>query len=170
MGYDKLCRPKNEGDIGMRDLEYIIKASILKQAWKFLAGNTQWAVWTKAKYLKVENFWSINADNNSSCICKNIIKHRDILSQSVERQVERIEHTSIWFDPRLQGDNFINLYGWDTYSTYGSRDHVVSKITVNGKWNTSKLPEANCIKKKLEYIPIFVLAGLICKDRGLQLV
>ena len=59
VAWDKMCRPKEEGGMGFKNLKAMNEVMITKLLWK-LASRTdsQWAMLAKAKYLPKSSLWT----------------------------------------------------------------------------------------------------------------
>ncbi|KAL9686221.1 hypothetical protein QQ045_023676 [Rhodiola kirilowii] len=51
VSWEKICRPKEEGGLGIRRLEDVKKCLLTKLAWRFLQNQTIWAKFARKKYL-----------------------------------------------------------------------------------------------------------------------
>ncbi|KAF5196149.1 hypothetical protein FRX31_014264 [Thalictrum thalictroides] len=50
VNWDSCCKPYNEGGLNMRKLKEVNNALILKMAWSFLNGESQFAKYMRSKY------------------------------------------------------------------------------------------------------------------------
>lgn len=50
LSWDKVCVPKSEGVLGLRDFRILNKAALLNLSWKILTTTTPWSSFFKARY------------------------------------------------------------------------------------------------------------------------
>ncbi|KAJ3679376.1 hypothetical protein LUZ60_017387 [Juncus effusus] len=83
--WDEVIRPKFKGGLGVRDLQTLNHALILKLMWKLASNNS--AIWVdqlRGKYYPRSNFWTTRRASDSSSLWKALMKMRptiqDVLS------------------------------------------------------------------------------------------
>uniref|UniRef100_J3L5V2 Reverse transcriptase domain-containing protein n=1 Tax=Oryza brachyantha TaxID=4533 RepID=J3L5V2_ORYBR len=94
-----ICKPKNEGGLGVRDLWAINKALLIQSAWNFLSRpNELISTVLKAKYFPDRPFWLCSHQGPKSIFWSSIIKIKPFLSSSCHWQLARGD-ISIWNQP-----------------------------------------------------------------------
>ena len=67
IAWENVCKPKQYGDLGIRDQEVFNKADLAKLRWKILTqANNWWVRITKNKYIKRYGFFDAKNTNISS--------------------------------------------------------------------------------------------------------
>ncbi|XP_013745620.1 uncharacterized protein LOC106448254 [Brassica napus] len=93
-----VCKPKEEGGLGLRNLEEANKVSCLKLIWPILSSKSSlWIQWIHKYLIRQGSFWSIKETNSSgSWIWKKLLKLRPLardLSKMEVNNVETVENT-----------------------------------------------------------------------------
>lgn len=57
---------KSEVGLGIKRIEDIAKAIVVKLSWKFIQGDSPQEKWMHNKYCNKSNFWAAFMDNNAS--------------------------------------------------------------------------------------------------------
>ena len=83
-----ICRPKQEGGLGIKSLVEANKVSCLKLIWRIVSKRPSWWVtWTWQYLIRTGSFWSIKANSNAgSWMWRKILKYRD-----TEKKMHRVE-------------------------------------------------------------------------------
>ncbi|KAJ4969222.1 hypothetical protein NE237_015923 [Protea cynaroides] len=104
ISWEKVCRPRNEGGLGIRWIVDINRAGILKLFW-FVASNktSLWVSWVKKRYLKHDTIWSVKVHINRSWAWRSILKCRPFTPSLVDYRIGSGESTFFWLDPWLPG-------------------------------------------------------------------
>ena len=55
--WDTLCKPKNEGGVGLRKVKDMTNAAGVKLLWRLVTSDCLWAKWMRDKYLAHETVW-----------------------------------------------------------------------------------------------------------------
>ncbi|GAV91787.1 hypothetical protein CFOL_v3_35174, partial [Cephalotus follicularis] len=61
----EVCKPFEEGGLGIHDLKTWNKALLLKQVWEVLTGKSIWAKWCLSYLLHGSNFWYVPIKKHS---------------------------------------------------------------------------------------------------------
>ncbi|XP_026410456.1 uncharacterized protein LOC113305653 [Papaver somniferum] len=108
--WEEVCIPEEEGGLGIRILEVINKAMLMKLLWKILNENGEWAKFFRAKFMTAQGIW-INHYKQSS-----IMPGIKCIKQETEEDSRWIvgdgNQISIWFDQWIGEDElqpFISL-------------------------------------------------------------
>lgn len=54
-----VCKPKQEGGLGVRRLKDVNLVCSLKLVWRILSANTLWVNWIKVYLIRKASLWSI---------------------------------------------------------------------------------------------------------------
>jgi hypothetical protein len=66
ISWDTVCKPKEAGGLGLRNINDLKEACSMKLFWKLIEGKSLWAKWMICKYAKNKNFWTMPAENHHS--------------------------------------------------------------------------------------------------------
>ena len=59
ISWENVCKPKEEGGLGLRSLTETNKVSCLKIIWCILSQSTLWVKWVKRYLIRKGSFWSV---------------------------------------------------------------------------------------------------------------
>jgi len=65
VSWDSVCRPVDEGGVGIRNIMDVYSSLQSKFAWKFLSEDTLWSRFFKAKYVKNQHFSLVDSSKGS---------------------------------------------------------------------------------------------------------
>lgn len=100
IAWEKLCEPKSNGGLGMRDMVAFNKALLAKQCWRIMTSpNSLMVRILKKKYFPNCDFMSASNSSPSSYTWRSILAARDILKRGVRWVVGNGESIDIWKDP-----------------------------------------------------------------------
>ncbi|XP_077215839.1 uncharacterized protein LOC143850475 [Tasmannia lanceolata] len=69
VNWNELCKPKNEGEVGIRKLDEISKALHIKLLWNLLnRSSSLWSRWVYKKYCKGRNIWTFPMPSKPSSL------------------------------------------------------------------------------------------------------
>ena len=124
ISWENVCRPKQEGGLGLRSLKEGNDVCCLKLIWRIVShGNSLWVQWAQKYLLKNASLWSLHSNNNSgSWIWKKILKYRVVAKQLCKVEVENGELTSFWYDNWSPFQNLQDIVG-----TRGTLELGISK-------------------------------------------
>lgn len=86
MAWDKTCRPKCEGGLGIRRTEDINATYLAKRGWKVpIKPNNLWFKIIRAKYLgnNINNFFKVRKNITSSFAWKSIVDQRNLIKKGL---------------------------------------------------------------------------------------
>ena len=76
VSWDKVCRPKKAGGLGLRKMEVVNSAFLKKLTYKLFYGESLWVEQMQGKYPIDENFFSLEPKKSYSWAWKCILKNR----------------------------------------------------------------------------------------------
>ncbi|XP_039043801.1 uncharacterized protein LOC120183093 [Hibiscus syriacus] len=101
VSWRKICYPKSEGGLGLKDLKTWNKACMMSHIKNILAGEgSLWVAWLKSYIFKTNNFWSIAVKSNMSWSLKHILKLRTEASYILPSVSKKIG--DIWNEIRVK--------------------------------------------------------------------
>ncbi|KAJ6836362.1 uncharacterized protein M6B38_328180 [Iris pallida] len=133
ISWDQLCRPREEGGVGLRSLHTVRKAACVKMAWRFIKGGSLWADWMASRYLRRTNFWACRIDNNFSVTFKAILRCRPVLQTAICRHMKDGTTTDLWLDPWLGSRSLLEILG-EQMDREAGRGLTCSRIIRDGVW------------------------------------
>lgn len=94
-----VCKPKNEGELGIRALKEVNLVNGLKLIWRMLARDSLWGRWIRTNLLKKKSFWEISGNTQAgSWIWRKMLKLQDVAKIFHMKTVGNDRHTSFWCD------------------------------------------------------------------------
>ncbi|KAL1216661.1 putative ribonuclease H protein [Cardamine amara subsp. amara] len=111
--WEEVCKPKQEGGLGLRSLREANDVSCLKLIWRiFSHGSSLWVKWIKTYLIKHDSFWSLRETTSlGSWMWKKLIKYRQIAKPLCKIAVGNGVLTSFWFDNWSGLGCLMNLVG-----------------------------------------------------------
>ena len=99
VAWQDICKPKQEGGLGIRALKEVNKVQDLKLIWRLLAGDSLWGKWIKSNLLKKKSLWEISLTSQAgSWIWRKLLKLRDVARTFHMKEIGNGRHTSFWYD------------------------------------------------------------------------
>lgn len=94
-----ICRPKEEGGLGIRDLRTVNRSLLLNAAWKIATGkNSFLSQVLKAKYHPYDSFWKAKNPRSRSAFWSSILSIKETLISHCTVQIQK-GNSSIWSTP-----------------------------------------------------------------------
>ncbi|KAL8100316.1 hypothetical protein AgCh_032534 [Apium graveolens] len=98
MAWERLCMPKRNGGLGVRNLKKFNLAMLAKQGWRILnESNTLVAAIMKAKYFPTTDFLSAQLGSNPSYVWRSIMSAQEIVKMGTRRKIGNGAYTKFWF-------------------------------------------------------------------------
>ncbi|PRQ21155.1 putative RNA-directed DNA polymerase [Rosa chinensis] len=131
MSWERLCRSKEEGGMGFRDLHAHNLALLAKQGWRLIRypGSLVSRLF-KARYFPHSSFLNATTPTHSSSCWRGIFVAKSVLQAGLRWQVGNGTSIRIWDDPWIPRPNLFRSI------RYGPSPLVlVSDLMVDGHWN-----------------------------------
>lgn len=108
-----MCKPKDEGGLGLRNLIETNNVSCMKLIWRFLSGkNSLWVKWIWRYLIRNGSFWSIKESSSLGFwMWKKLLRLRHIAYQFVQIEISSGATTSFWLDNWSLLEKLIELTG-----------------------------------------------------------
>ena len=108
-----MCKPKDEGGLGLRNLNEANNVSYLKLIWRLLsARNSLWVQWIWRYLIRKGSFWSIKECSSlGSWMWKKLLKLRPLAYQFIQVEINSGATTSFWLDNWSPLGKLIDLTG-----------------------------------------------------------
>ncbi|XP_019082547.1 PREDICTED: uncharacterized protein LOC109125398 [Camelina sativa] len=128
--WEDVCKPKQEGGLGLRSLKEANDVSCLKLIWRMVSsGNSLWVKWIDQNLLH-GLFWSIKDSTTlGSWMWRKLLKYRDVAKSLCKMEVRNGSRTSFWFDDWSGLGRLVEVVG-DRYFDLG----VARQATVAEAW------------------------------------
>lgn len=99
VAWSEICKPLNEGGLGVRALKEVNIVYGLKLIWRMLSGDSLWGKWIKKYLLKKRSFWEVKINSQmGSWMWRKMLKLRDIAKTFYRMEIGNGRHISFWFD------------------------------------------------------------------------
>ncbi|KAG7572003.1 Reverse transcriptase domain [Arabidopsis suecica] len=100
ISWEKVCRPKQEGGLGLRSLKEANTVCCLKLIWRIVShSNSLWVNWIQTFILKQDSLWSLtNGTTVGSWIWRKLLKYRTMAKPFCRVEVCNGEKTFFWYD------------------------------------------------------------------------
>ncbi|XP_056843011.1 uncharacterized protein LOC130495615 [Raphanus sativus] len=121
VSWKEVCKKKEEGGLGLRDLKEVNEVSCLKLIWRILSGqNSLWVQWIQKNLIRKGSFWSVKENSTiGSWMWKKILKTRDAAKEFHRVEVKNGESTSFWYDHWCTMGRLKDLLGERSYIDMG---------------------------------------------------
>ena len=141
---DTICRPKNQGGLGMINTKHMNDSLLVKWIWKILkAPNTTWYKLLKAKYMPSGNFFCSKV-RGSSQFWQGIHKVKHLFKWGAIHKVGNGLNTffwsDIWLNDTLLKTQFPNLYSMSRFA-----NALVADNWMENEWQVEFRRSANII-------------------------
>ncbi|KAL0367303.1 UNVERIFIED_CONTAM: putative mitochondrial protein [Sesamum radiatum] len=99
VAWDQVCKPKEEGGLGIRRVLHVNQALILRHVWRLLQEDSIsiWVAWVLRYWLRNQTIWSVNAASASWCWRK-LVKISGLIKDGLEYRVGDGCKFRIWTD------------------------------------------------------------------------
>lgn len=88
ISWHKICKPMEEGGLGIMDINLFNKALVMKTVWQVAANEERlWIKIMKAKYFPRGGFWAVKRTNDASALWRNIQRLKPELKNQVQWQI-----------------------------------------------------------------------------------
>lgn len=112
IAWTEVCKPKEEGGLGLRPLCLANKVSCLKLIWRLLSAKSLWVDWIFTYLIQKECLWSIKASSSlGSWMWKKLLKYRDLAASLTKVNVHSGAMTSFWYDKWTPLGRLIDVAG-----------------------------------------------------------
>jgi len=157
VAWDKVCRPKQLGGLGLRKTAAANTAFLAKLGWKFLTqpGN-YWVQHMRAKYGSPEHFFVLRSKRTDSWVWKCLLRARPFLKQGMRWKVGNGSSINFWTDSWCSEDSLVTMLDLDPSSLPEADIKVSAFITPGKQWDTPKLRHLvpNDIVQHIQSIPL----------------
>ena len=157
IAWDKICRPKMLGGLGLRKSAAVNTAFLAKLAWKFLTQpDNLWVQQMRAKYGAPDSFFVTRPRAKDSWVWKCLLRIRPFFQQGIRWKVGNGQSINFWTDNWCAEENLVSLLRKDPASIPDLDIKVSAFITVEKKWDVAKLSQyvPSTIIQSIQSIPL----------------
>ncbi|KAL4557252.1 hypothetical protein LXL04_035425 [Taraxacum kok-saghyz] len=99
VAWAEVCKPKNEGGLGIRGVKTWNLALLTNQIWRlFNCKESLWVAWVHTHHLKGRSFWHVDSVDLEGSGWTNMLDARDLLKQHIWSMIGNGDSTNAWFD------------------------------------------------------------------------
>ena len=139
VAWDKICRPKKSGGLGLRKMEAVNSAFISKLTWKLFHEQSLWVEQMKAKYSINEHFFDVACAKYDSWAWRCILRNRYQFRKGIRWKVGDGTRIHFWLDNWCANDNLVSLLAVSDISQLDTSILVSYFITGTKEWDILKL-------------------------------
>ncbi|GJX99346.1 RNA-directed DNA polymerase, eukaryota, reverse transcriptase zinc-binding domain protein [Tanacetum coccineum] len=131
-----VCRPKDQGGLGIKPLDKWNEVLLMKSIWKIVdQKQTLWVQWVNRVKLKGRSIWDIDIDVNDSWGGKKLMELRNKIKPRVFHNIGNGKNTSVWYDKWNQFGPLSNtITRREIYDARFKDNDCVSELIENGSW------------------------------------
>ena len=129
--------PKNEGGLGIKNLEIWNKAVMSKHIWNLirLDSSSLWVDWVKLYLFRDHSFWDIPIPKSCSWTWRKILKLQPLIRPLIQHIIGDGADTWLWVDEWLPQGPIIQVFDERTvHASQLPRNARVASIINNGTW------------------------------------
>lgn len=136
VNWDTVCLPKQEGGLGIKDLQIWNEAAVAKNLWRcFVDTKSLWIKWVHAYRLRGDGIWNINTPASCSWSWRKLLHIREQVRPHIIHKVGNGTNTLLWHDNWHPFGPLLPRYGERIVqeANSGLRDRVAIYVQ-NGAW------------------------------------
>ncbi|GKC22137.1 RNA-directed DNA polymerase, eukaryota, reverse transcriptase zinc-binding domain protein [Tanacetum coccineum] len=144
VSWDAICKPKDQGGLGLKDLHKWNETLLLKHLWNVATKkDTLWVKWINVEKLKGRNLWDVQIDSNSSPMWSTLLGMRDKVREHIWVEIGNGQSTYVWMTDKCTVNEAIERGNWAWPSEWTDKFPVLKhygvpnlKMSVNDvtKW------------------------------------
>lgn len=153
VSWKEVCKKKEEGGLGLRDLKEVNEVSCLKLIWRILSGqNSLWVQWIQKNLIRKGSFWSVKENSTiGSWMWKKILKTRDAAKEFHRVEVKNGESTSFWYDHWCTMGRLKDLLGERSYIDMGIPETwTVAEVIQKHRRRRHRVVILNLVEEEIE--------------------
>lgn len=137
VAWKDICKPKDEGGLGIRLLEEFEVVFRLKRIWNFFSNSgSLWVAWLKGNICLRKSYWITHVANRFSKTINSMLELKHIVVELLKCVVGNGITASFWFDKWTDFGQLITFIGEaGPRQLRISKDAKVADASRNGHWN-----------------------------------
>ena len=142
IAWDKICRPKKLGRLGLRKTVAVNTAFLAKLVWKVLnQPENLWVQQMRAKYGAPDHFFEVRSKPADSWVWKCLLRLRPFIKGGIRWKVGNDHTINFWTDTWCSEVSLVSMLNLDP-ATLPAIDIKVSEfISPEKQWDTTKLSQ-----------------------------
>ncbi|KAL0291493.1 UNVERIFIED_CONTAM: hypothetical protein Sangu_3263200 [Sesamum angustifolium] len=152
VGYPKVawstvCRPKEEGGLGIRDILALNKALMCRHLWNVIKDNQSsiWVRWITHNHLRHKSVWTVDV-KGGSWGWRKLLRLRSALLPYIDLKIGDGESFSLWHDPWHSLGPLIQRFPCGPSRTNIPAAATLSTVIVDGAWCWPLITDMECIE------------------------
>ncbi|KAK4381076.1 putative ribonuclease H protein [Sesamum angolense] len=147
VAWSEVCRPMEEGGLGIRDILALNKALMTRHLWNVIQSSQSsiWVQWIAHTHLRHKSVWTIDA-KGGSWGWRKLLRLRSALLPYIEFKVGNGEIFSIWHDPWHSLGTLISRFPSGPSRTNIPIAAKLSAVIVDGDWSWPPITDMECIE------------------------
>ena len=131
----EICKPKEEGGLGIRKLEDINASAGLKLIWKLCTTDSLWSLWMRERYYKNNTFWEASISSLDSGTWKFLTNLQEVAANNMSQNFE----TGSWSWNATSNGSFTFKSAWNIIRCPSSVFEFNTLI-----WYAANSPKMSC--------------------------
>ncbi|XP_071696401.1 uncharacterized protein [Rutidosis leptorrhynchoides] len=174
VAWKNVCRPKDQGGLGLKSLREWNETLIVKHIWRIIAQNdTLWGKWVNVVKLKDISFWDVEPKYDDSWGWKHLLNIKDKVKIHINVQSCNGINSYLWVDNAGNKVQFSSQRVWKDFRTNNNKvawSHVIWFKQFDPKmafilW-LAVLKRLNTQDRIQQWMPNVVLSCVLCnKER-----
>lgn len=143
IAWTEVCKPKIEGDLGLRPLKEVNNVSCLKLIWRILTSkNSLWMKWIKIYLIRKGSFWTVKEKTQTgSWMWGKILKYRKQAKVSYKVKINSGKQALFWHETWSELGCIIDLIGGRGHMSMGiNRDATVEEVMMMSRRRRHREP------------------------------
>lgn len=152
VAWSEVCKPKEEGGLGIRPLKEVNTVSCLKLIWRLLtAKNSLWVSWIQVHLIRKGSFWTVKENTQlGSWMWGKILKYRSIAKGFYRVSVKNGKQTSFWHEAWSDLGCLMDITGPSGYIDMGiSKNATVQEAMIIHRRRRHRVTILNQIEDEL---------------------
>ena len=139
VSWDKVCRPKGAGGLGLQKMAAVGSAFLSKLSWKLFNDQGLWVDQMQAKYHLDEHFFTINPKPLDSWVWRCILRYRKQFRKGLRWKVGNGLNINFWLDHWCTNVRLASLHNITDFSLIDTSLKVSHFISLAKEWDIAKL-------------------------------
>ncbi|GKB31892.1 RNA-directed DNA polymerase, eukaryota, reverse transcriptase zinc-binding domain protein [Tanacetum coccineum] len=135
--WKQVCKPKDCGGLGVKDLEKWNEALLAKHLWNNASKkDSLWVKWIHAVRLKDASIWNVQWNEKDGWNWKCLLEIRDKIAHNFQFKIRDGSNILMWYDRWHDDGLLINkVTNRDLYNARIPKMIGINSMMVNGEWN-----------------------------------
>ncbi|GJS68035.1 RNA-directed DNA polymerase, eukaryota, reverse transcriptase zinc-binding domain protein [Tanacetum coccineum] len=137
VAWNLVCRPKDQGGLGIKPLQKWNEVILSAQIWKIIENKESiWVKWVNTVKLKGKGFWEVDPDVSDSWGWKSMLELRNKMKLSATDKIRNVNKISPWHDKWYNIGPISKIIPKRLmFEARFKGNETVKDDTVNGKWD-----------------------------------